>query len=91
MLQQKALLFFLRTSKNVSNLSLRTYHETRVLNKKLGIFSQVQNKTEKDAVNLEHKKVRLYPGFQASVEEVNQSSLLNKTQKNDLGNFVYPS
>jgi len=61
------------------------------LNKKLGIFSEVQNNTNKDVVKVDHKKVRLYPGFQASVEEVNQSSLLNKTQKNDLGNFVYPS
>ena len=87
---QHQLLFFLRTSKNISNLSLRTYHQTTVLSKKAGIFSEVYNKKEQDnnKTKIEHKKVKLYPGFQASVEEINQSSLSNqKSQENVLGKF----
>ncbi len=89
MLQEKALLFIIKTSKNISNLSLRSYHYTLVLNKKAGIFSDVNKKDlNKTATKTVTKKVKLYPGFQDSVEEINKLTSSNKSQDSFLGKFL---
>lgn len=86
MIGQKVLMRCLNSSKCLVNSS-KVYHQTRVLNKKLGEFSELPNESKNDQnLTKERRKVKLYPGFQSSVEDLNQQKFSNtKSQNNVLG------
>jgi hypothetical protein len=76
---------------NKNNVHLKSssrfvFNLTNLLSKKTGNFVDIESKNE-DKLNISKKKVKLYPGFQVSHEEM-QQELLAENETNSTQNPI---